>query len=211
MKTSRAFTLLELLVVVTVIALLLSMLLPALKSVRESAKTVKCQASLRQIGLAALGYTDDWRGLMPNCKSDGTEWETRISPYAEADHNGAQSGWGNFIGRGRVFTGCLNAKATGGPNLGYAMSYVLNSPLSSSGYSYDPALGPMRNFRLINLTVPSSRYYIGERTGDQNIGGVGVVEFARHRQRTNALMCDFHVESETKAEAKLAIENPANR
>jgi prepilin-type N-terminal cleavage/methylation domain-containing protein/prepilin-type processing-associated H-X9-DG protein len=208
---SQAFTLLELLVVVTVIALLISLLLPAFKTVREAAKTVKCQASLRQIGLAALGYTNDWHGLMPNCKSDNTDWETRISPYAEADRNGQQTGWGNFTGRGRVFSGCLNAKATGGPNLGYAMSYVLNAPASSSGYSYDPYLGPMRNFRLVGVTYPSARFYIGERTGDQNIGGVGVVEFKRHRNRTNALMCDFHVESETYADATKAIHDPSKR
>lgn len=60
----RAFTLVELLVVIGIISLLISILLPALGRVRESAQTVKCLSNLRQIGIGIVQYANANDGYM---------------------------------------------------------------------------------------------------------------------------------------------------
>jgi prepilin-type N-terminal cleavage/methylation domain-containing protein/prepilin-type processing-associated H-X9-DG protein len=98
-----AFTLLELLVVVSVMALLAALLLPAVSVVREAALGTKCAVNLRQIASASQAYSQDWRGLLVMSyvnESPWTFWYQSLAPYTE------ESAVISNPARGRILRGC---------------------------------------------------------------------------------------------------------
>jgi prepilin-type processing-associated H-X9-DG protein len=64
-RNDLAFTLVELLAVVGIVATLIGILLPSLARVRESARQVACTSNLRQLTAACIAYTRDNQGIMP--------------------------------------------------------------------------------------------------------------------------------------------------
>jgi prepilin-type N-terminal cleavage/methylation domain-containing protein len=81
----NAFTLIELLVVIAIIAILASMILPALARAKEAGKRTLCSSNLRQIHLGITLYTQDYRESLPNTGDPylwmGRRWRWPVQPY----------------------------------------------------------------------------------------------------------------------------------
>ncbi len=96
---TRAFTLIELLIVIAIIATLIGILLPALAGARENARTTKCASNLRTIGTSLTLYADANKGTFPywsawhiwgragtpedgkNGDDIGPGWTEQLAPY----------------------------------------------------------------------------------------------------------------------------------
>ena len=119
LSNRRAFTLVEVLVVIAIIGLLIALLLPAVQAAREAARRMQCSNNLRQLGLAMHHYAGA-HGMLPNSAwSDAahgypTDYSplAKLLPYCEQTslhnlvdyslHPGGKFGLGNFGGADRL-------------------------------------------------------------------------------------------------------------
>lgn len=143
-RRAAGFTLIELLVVVAIIALLISILLPALQRAREQGRITVCIANLRTIGQAANAYMLDF---------DDLPWALPIPYYADGRTWNAGA-YTEFIwGGGMPDKRPIDWQATGESNR--------DSPIGCDVYRFPPRIRPMNSY-----LAPSVSWDTGRRDND---------------------------------------------
>jgi prepilin-type N-terminal cleavage/methylation domain-containing protein len=123
LRTGRpGFTLVELLVVITIIGILIALLLPAVQAAREAARRAQCTNNLKQLALAVHGYHDSYQVFPASKIQYGADpykdllmpWTVAILPYAEQkalydlwDSSVSASALGKNNGNQKVRQSCL--------------------------------------------------------------------------------------------------------
>ena len=185
MSKRQAFTLIELLIVIAIIAIIAAILFPAFAKVRENARRAACLSNLKQIGFGCALYEGDNQDLLPQTAHQGASWIGRLAPYGVTN-----------VYRCPVDTNRIRLT-----------SYAINDFLTPHPYG-----APEIDFtKLTSLPAPSETLHLAEAR--ENFAGSDHFHFAdtpggsfttnafvadvavtRHRGSANYLFADGHVE-----------------
>jgi prepilin-type N-terminal cleavage/methylation domain-containing protein/prepilin-type processing-associated H-X9-DG protein len=156
----RAFTLVELLVVISIIALLLAMLMPALGRARDMARKTRCGHNLRQIGLAVQLYSQDYTGFhIPNYIPYRCDWSTIVMSYlSNGNITAAYRAYQDALTKSYDIVFCptmsvLGYKGNSFPVTGYYTNYSVN--FTTWTYVYDKYGTILSGFKLTGMASPS--------------------------------------------------------
>jgi prepilin-type N-terminal cleavage/methylation domain-containing protein/prepilin-type processing-associated H-X9-DG protein len=192
MPKKRAFTLIELLVVIAIIAILASILFPVFARARENARRASCMSNLKQIGLGAMMYVQDYDEKYPILSYLDSEqvvppngvgttnncWIFRLQPYLKS------SQLFNCPSSTRAWTGDQNAAAN--------TSYGANSMFLQAGTAVSMA----------SVDKPSQTIMFGDSDGaspytffNYYYSGPSAVRYLsdRHLDGANIAFADGHV------------------
>lgn len=195
---ARGFTIIELLVVISIIAILIALLLPALNAARKRAWDTQCKANQNQIGIGLQMFTTDHKDRLPGSGAGpgGGDVVGLLTPYTDAK-------WGRGIWRDpghEEFSEFYGWTTSYGYNVQYLLAPGPDYPHTAyTGFKNDglriteiKSLGGTFTWVDHNVANSNDLWSYVARPNETPIDGFGRTHF-RHSDQVNVLYIDGHV------------------